>query len=746
MSALDDLKDRIDSAIYTNTEQNITGDGLQTVLDDMVDTMGVSVSQNTETGHTDINIGGVAYPVASVNDVQRTQDRFDKCLIKGSEVTPSGTFNDKFINKYYGGYLTDFSGYSVKYYAVNAGKIYIGKLFSNSDGGVSVASYAFYNSSTFTDATCVKLVANLDEVSNKDFYPILVPEGATYLAISCSSNEALFNPTPVDEEFTDIKDDIDSINDEVNSFIIYNYSQLSIGTTYEGFYINSAGGFNEGGSSDWKVYEYEVTQGQRLRITNTLNAGIAVIYAFYSGQEASGVISIGPTAGDSHPDVTEIIVPSGANYLCVTRYEPYTASVEESIGEISNQSFYDVVKEYIGSHNIKDYTHWRNVLAYARDGENLYVAYNDGNGKEMCYWFRKCMANNLYTFYRVGYRSVIDRIYPSADGIGSGSGITIINDTYSDNIGPILYTSTAGVGGSGFVGGNHHYPSEDVTPKYNTAANESFHLYADGNEISDGKNGLCTDLVVNVKNVIFDPGYAPAEGATSLSTPLCYEYVTYAVRKNNIEVALKLEFVNGAQGTIDTYYGMQSMFASEDYILTPNGLQTDWSAVADGSFTKSAYPNFNRFIEKNSSNGYYQSTYLLPDFSAGKHSGIGDADSIYIHSGGKSYHHLFNNITISGASTKQWAGVYTFFDSANLVIDDASLLVYRGVIRGKDVLFINSKQAFAGAIPVPKDLALKKVSVIENYGFTDEDNGFNIGGDGIYAESTSTGSLILQFD
>lgn len=49
MSALDDLKDRIDSAIYTNTEQNITGDGLQTVLDDMVDTMGVSVSQNTLT-------------------------------------------------------------------------------------------------------------------------------------------------------------------------------------------------------------------------------------------------------------------------------------------------------------------------------------------------------------------------------------------------------------------------------------------------------------------------------------------------------------------------------------------------------------------------------------------------------------------------------------------------------------------------------------------------------------------------
>lgn len=69
MSALDDLKDRIDSAIYTNTEQNITGDGLQTVLDDMVDTMGVSVSQNNQTGHTEIHIGGDDYPVASVKEV-----------------------------------------------------------------------------------------------------------------------------------------------------------------------------------------------------------------------------------------------------------------------------------------------------------------------------------------------------------------------------------------------------------------------------------------------------------------------------------------------------------------------------------------------------------------------------------------------------------------------------------------------------------------------------------------------------
>lgn len=102
MSALDDLKDRIDSAIYTNTEQNITGDGLQTVLDDMVDTMGVSVSQNTPTGttHIRISVGGNNYDVASVEDVSQlgqqmsylgvTQEDVNISLNTGNFITPNG--------------------------------------------------------------------------------------------------------------------------------------------------------------------------------------------------------------------------------------------------------------------------------------------------------------------------------------------------------------------------------------------------------------------------------------------------------------------------------------------------------------------------------------------------------------------------------------------------------------------------------------------------------------------------------
>ena len=98
MSALDDLKDRIDSAIYTNTEQNITGDGLQTVLDDMVDTMGVSVSQNSQTGKTELLIGDTPALIVD-NEPEAGSDN----------VVKSGGVID-YLNKY--DYLIPLSKYS----------------------------------------------------------------------------------------------------------------------------------------------------------------------------------------------------------------------------------------------------------------------------------------------------------------------------------------------------------------------------------------------------------------------------------------------------------------------------------------------------------------------------------------------------------------------------------------------------------------------------------------------------------
>jgi hypothetical protein len=55
--SLENLKQEIVENIYTNENQAVTGDLLQDVLIDAVDTMGVSVSQNTSTGKEELLIG-----------------------------------------------------------------------------------------------------------------------------------------------------------------------------------------------------------------------------------------------------------------------------------------------------------------------------------------------------------------------------------------------------------------------------------------------------------------------------------------------------------------------------------------------------------------------------------------------------------------------------------------------------------------------------------------------------------------
>lgn len=56
-------------------------------------------------------------------------------------------------------------------------------------------------------------------------------------------------------------------------------------------------------------------------------------------------------------------------------------------------------------------------------GENVYVSSQIDDHHEINYWFKKCMANDLFTFYRVSVTS-------------GTTGTTVVNEAYSDNIGP----------------------------------------------------------------------------------------------------------------------------------------------------------------------------------------------------------------------------------------------------------------------------------------------------------------------
>lgn len=361
---------------------------------------------------------------------------------------------------------------------------------------------------------------------------------------------------------------------------------------------------------------------------------------------------------------------SGTNYYKV---KAIGQNLESLFSEASAPvRFYDTY----GKHYVYYYT-----------GSILYVAYNDGDGNETIFQFNKCMGNNLFTFSRVGYRKV-DRNYPIVADIHDDTSIVILNQTGSDNIGPILMKN------GGWVGGNHHYPDErkEEHTIYKTAQTDKYHCFADGIEIVSGESGMCDDISILVTNSIFDPAFAPSEGDDILGTLLCKEYAIYRVIRNSIEVSLSHHFVSSTTNGISNYYGMQSMFINESHLLTPNGEFISWKPIDENviGFTKQRYPYFNRFIEKSSQG--YQATFLNPTSDLGKHSFIADSERIFLHSGSKAYHRLVRNLDNIAGRIMKWSGTYTFFKTA--MKDDNEAFVYRGSIEGKDALFISVSQSF----------------------------------------------------
>lgn len=508
--------------------------------------------------------------------------------------------------------------------------------------------------------------------------------------------------------------------------------------TMTGKYINGLGDLIEGASA-FQILVYNVSGGEVLKIKNTFHLGTAHAYAFYNSDTFSSdsLVSLGPAVSTTE-DNFSVIVPEGATHLLLQGYNATEQEVQKKVSATPvNNALLDLAEDVNGNTlEIQRLQAEMKPLAYRFDGENLYIAYNDKNGVEYVYWFKKCMANQLYTFYLVGYRNV-DRTVPDTTGIEDELDVVVMNKTYSDNIGPLNMTNGS------WVGGNHTWQGGNVL----TAKTDTFAIEVDGMILDGAISGYCENICIKVANTIYDPMFEPEEGATILSTPLCSEYVTYIVKKNTIEVALSFKFVSNTTNTIKLYYGMQSVFGGEDYIMTPNGFYTDWTGVDNvDSFTKGDYPHFNRFIEKKSTAPAYQSTFLLNDFGLGTHSEIGNEDMIYLHSGTKNYHKIIAEMASIAGKYLEWGGSYTFFKNA--IVDDANVFVYRGVVRGKDALFVNTKGAFSGTIPVPGDMVMRDHSIYECRGIVDAGGGtnFRTGGDGLYISSPASGSLILIFD
>lgn len=595
----------------------------------------------------------------------------------------------------------------------------------------------YNNDPTLWSNNMITCLSGKGWTSNLDYNATLtIPSGANYLILEKSSTKtptATLNYVGVKNELLPL---INAKADE-SELSLDNYSVINSAGRVAG-YINGSGNIASG--SYFYVDYYPVTAGKTIRITQKLHTGTARAYAFYNStsMSSSTLVELGALA-TSIADVTIRSVPTGATYIGITEFKSSQHGLEENNPTTLKNAVIELQEDVDDLTASVAGNDTRTLMAWSCDANNFYCAYNDGNGIEYTYWFKRCMANNLYTFYKVGYRTVT-RTLPSVAGISAGTGITYINETSSDNIGPMQMTSGY------WVGGNHHYPDENSGQHtiYKTAQTDSVSIYID-NVLKTSGGGYAKDITIEVVNTIFDPAYPPSEGDESLSTPLATESVKYVVVKNTIEVGLSLKFSSTTPSSINKYYGMQSMFSGETYYITPNGAYNVWRNNSDnptGSFDKTDYPNFNRFIEKKS--GAYQSAYLIP-VALGMHNKIASSEDIFVRSNNKNYHHIISSgqvVPLAG-SFVQWKGCYTFFHAP--LVDDGTLFVYRGIIDGYDALFVSTSSSYIGGVPVPSELALKNMEVLEAIGITDEDGGENFvnGGSGVYINGN--GSLILIF-
>ena len=337
-----------------------------------------------------------------------------------------------------------------------------------------------------------------------------------------------------------------------------------------------------------------------------------------------------------------------------------------------------------------------------RQGGDLYISAKLDGRTDITYWFRRCMFNELYTFYRVGItrnRAALPSTQPEAEPA------VLLNSTYSDNIGPFA------IPGCGWCGGNHKYRERTAR----TARSEGYTLLADGNRIEGDTTLWANRVTVEAENVILDPTrpYRNAAGGEELRDTLCRESVTYTVRRNNIEVAASHRFCNAAPVTIAIYYGMQSMFEGETHVLTRAGPTRTGRKWRRHRRSPNRSTPFSGATSKRTDRGTNRPGCCPTGW--GDHALLDGQDDIFIYAPyGKSYHKLIGNKRIKNGDKTCWRGVYTWFETP--IADDADLLCYEGSAGGHTAVFIDCKRACKRTLALPGYLDLRHFGTAEQNG------------------------------
>lgn len=644
-------------------------------------------------------------------------------------------------------------------YSVEAGGKITVKRSKLATTGSGMLVWAVYNSTdkaNWDSSTCVAYAADSIMSGNLEM-EITIPQGGKCLVLgevpSDDYEVSAYAPYPVsvtNARINTIEDDIDEIEAKLATLDGYKPTLIDPTEKITGKYLNGSGGIGGNGSSISNLLSYSVEEGERIKIKRNKLAttgGGMYVWAIYNSTdnttwEASTCVAYATYTIMSGALEIEITIPQGGKCLVLGEVPSnnYSASAYAYTPVSVTNTRINNIEDEIAEIETKlppQLERSKMMVELSSDGENLFAASNN-NHLEYVYWFKKCMNNDLYTFYRVGYR-VVDRKVPSTENITTDSNIVIINQTDSDNISPVKWVN------GGFAGGNHLWNENYGADSVKTAKTNSYNIYADGEKLVAGEKTLCKALEIVVENTIYDPSETPVEGQTILTIPASIETVKYVVQNNTIFVTAQQKIVS-TTNTLERWSGMQSVFGgSGTQFITPKGQFTDWTNYPDSAtfFIKGNYPDFNRFIQKKSN--CYQCAYLIPN-KLGTHYKLSNSDNIFVANVGKMYHQQ----VAAGGFTEPtpglslaWSGAYIFFKDA--ILDDSNAFAYYGIVNRKETIFINTKGACDINIEMPAKFVGKRMVQIEKDDTISTTNQF-IDSEGVSITASGIGSYIFYLE
>lgn len=336
-------------------------------------------------------------------------------------------------------------------------------------------------------------------------------------------------------------------------------------------------------------------------------------------------------------------------------------------------------------------------LRLVKTGEQVSIRYTLDQHHDLEYIFERSLFNRLYTLRTVSLHA------KRSDNPRNEAAppVHVLHDAYSDNIGPFL------IDHGGWTGGNHSF--NDSIP---TAEHRSVRFWVDGKQIRGDTTLQAAQMTISVEQRLFNPNRpSGSDDSLALHEVFCMETVDYQIQKNTIEVSVGHRYTNPTPVKVVRYYGMQSMFADEKHVYTPNGAYPPWTPIDQvDRFNKADWPTFRRFIEKSATG--YQASFLY-DTGLGTHRELSGNAPVFIgNSHGKSYHSLLNETWRKAGDEDYWQGSYTWFRRP--LVDRSDLWGYLGILAGREVIFIDCFSRGERTFRLPKDWQDTPIELLES--------------------------------